>query len=166
MSSAIAEAFRQQYRAALAMHEECIRRCPDEHWNAAEDGNRFWHLSYHTLFFVAFYLSSNDAPVLWPGARPLHHVFTGGPWAPDFDPTTLKAYTRDELLEFVQWLRVRFEECFNDADTNAPSQFTWLPFSRFEVYLYNLRHFQHHSGQLSERIKNYSGEGVKWVGKA
>ena len=164
MNNDIAPTLRQQYRAALAMHEECIRRCPDEAWDRIEDGNRFWHISYHTLSYTGFYLSSNDEPVMWPGTRPLHHVFGPGPWAPDFDPSTLQPYTREELLEQHAWLLERLNQSFNDASTELPSLFPWIPFSRLELYFYNLRHLQHHTGQLSERIKQLTGEGVKWVG--
>ncbi len=165
MTEAIAEALRQQYRAALAMLSDCIERCPEEAWDRSSDTNRFWHLSCHTLFFTSFYLSSNDEPVLWPKFRPKHQVLSAGPWAPDFDRESLIPYSREEMRECLQWTLERVEQAFLDASTELPSLFPWIPFSRFELYLYNLRHLQNHTGQLSERIRQLTDEGVAWVGK-
>lgn len=35
----------------------------------------------------------------------------------------------------------------------APSGFSWRPFSRGELHLYNLRHIQHHTGALSAYLR-------------
>ena len=43
------------------------------------------------------------------------------------------------------------------ADTpeslQGESGFSWLPFSRGEVHLYNLRHIQHHTGAMSAYVR-------------
>jgi hypothetical protein len=36
--------------------------------------------------------------------------------------------------------------------------------SRAELHIYNIRHIQHHAGQLSLRLRLETGEGVDWVG--
>ena len=50
-------------------------------------------------------------------------------------------------------------------DLSGESRFPWLPFGPAERLAYNLRHLQHHAGQLSERIRQDTGEGVGWVGR-
>jgi hypothetical protein len=49
-------------------------------------------------------------------------------------------------------------------DFDAPSGFFWLPFSKLELQLYNIRHVQHHTGQLIDRLRTVAGIGVARVG--
>jgi hypothetical protein len=44
------------------------------------------------------------------------------------------------------------------------SGFSWLPFNKLELQFYNIRHLQHHTGQLIERLRTVAGIGVGWVG--
>lgn len=44
------------------------------------------------------------------------------------------------------------------------SGFPWHPMSKLEHQLVNLRHLQHHVGQLNDRLRAGVGEGVDWVG--
>jgi hypothetical protein len=46
---------------------------------------------------------------------------------------------------------------------DAASGFDWLPFNRFELHLYNMRHLQHHTGQLTERLRTICDVGVSCV---
>jgi len=44
----------------------------------------------------------------------------------------------------------------------AESGFHWLPFSKLELQLYNLRHIQQHVGELYERLDRQNIE-LDWV---
>jgi hypothetical protein len=48
-------------------------------------------------------------------------------------------------------------------DLEAQSGFDWLPFDKLELQFYNIRHTQHHTGQLSERLRKSSDTGIRWV---
>ena len=54
-----------------------------------------------------------------------------------------------------------------DAETEGslggPSGFARRAFSRLEMHLYNLRHIQHHTGQLSAFLRR-AGVDTRWVG--
>ena len=71
-------------------------------------------------------------------------------------------------VEFVQdYLRL----CRAEVEKQVPllrledsSGFSWLPFNKFELQLYNIRHLQHHTGQLIERLRSGAGIGMGWVG--
>ncbi len=49
-----------QYLAALEMLKQAVVKCPDPLWNAAEDGNKFWHVAYHALFYTHLYLQDTE----------------------------------------------------------------------------------------------------------
>jgi hypothetical protein len=45
----------------------------------------------------------------------------------------------------------------------APSGFPFLPFNKLELQFYNIRHTQHHTGQLADRLRNAINIGTPWV---
>jgi hypothetical protein len=51
----------------------------------------------------------------------------------------------------------------NLGDTSG---FFWLPFSKLELQLYNIRHIQHHTGQLIERLREQKDISVEWISYA
>ncbi len=162
----ISSSFRSQYMGALSMLKKSITTCPDEVWNDSSYGNRFWHLSYHALFFAALYLSpSMEKSVLWDKCRPLYHALSKWESAPDYDPDQNIPYTKEELLEFHDFIIARLDVAFDEVPFDGPSGFNWISFNKFQLHIYNLRHLQHHIGQLSERVKQVTGKGVSWVSK-
>jgi uncharacterized damage-inducible protein DinB len=51
----------------------------------------------------------------------------------------------------------------------APSGFEWIKFSRGELHLYNIRHLQHHAGQLSACLRRLNPSlrdrnSLPWIG--
>ncbi len=49
-----------QYLVSLEMLGDAITECPDAAWNDPAYQNKFWHISYHTLFFTHLYLQDSD----------------------------------------------------------------------------------------------------------
>ncbi|KPV49022.1 hypothetical protein SE17_34945, partial [Kouleothrix aurantiaca] len=46
---------------------------------------------------------------------------------------------------------------------DAPSGFSWLPLTKFELQIYSIRHIQQHAGELMERL-GPGATGLDWVG--
>ena len=44
--------------------------------------------------------------------------------------------------------------------------FPWYDMSVAELVLLNLRHVQHHAGQLALMLRRHAGLGVGWIGSA
>ena len=133
-----------------------MRACPDDAWDSAEV-NRFWHIAYHTLFYLHLYLFRTTAEHRpWSGHRDGAEDLGQAP-AP---------YTRESILEFLAFCRDHARRRIAALDLDAESGFPWLPFGPVERLAYNLRHLQHHTGQLSERIRQTTGNGVAWVARA
>jgi hypothetical protein len=64
-------AFISQFEAALAMLNECLHKCPAEHWDSLIAKYPFWMVAYHTLCFVDCYLApSNEAFEFRPDCTP------------------------------------------------------------------------------------------------
>lgn len=156
-----------QFRAALAMLEQCIEACPDDHWDAPIAKYPFWQVVYHTLCFVDCYLTlSNDAFIRAVEARatqPFNPQPRGMAELEEENPS--RRFTRDEMRRYTAMCRQKLDATIaseSDATIEGPSGFAWLKFSRAELHLYNMRHVQHHTGQLSASLRR-AGVETRWV---
>ena len=155
---------KSQYRASLAMLLGAIEACPDDLWTSDRYVNPFWHVAYHTLFFTHLYLQPTEADfVPWSHQRPGYHRL--GPAAAAAGPLT--PYTADEVRAYWRECQAMVDAAVDRLDLAAPeSGFSWYPISKLEHQLVSIRHIQHHSGQLSDRLRQSIGHGVAWVGGA
>jgi DinB superfamily len=150
-----------QFDAALAMHENCIGRCPQRHWNGIIGKYPFWQVAYHALCFVDLYSApSNEA---W---KP----------HPDFHPKGMaelrkeypsRAFDKKELLAYLSYCSDAVHESLRRETTRSlegPSGFSWLRMSRAEVPIYSLRHLQHHAGQLGAFLRRVK-VSTRWTAR-
>jgi uncharacterized damage-inducible protein DinB len=148
-----------QFEAALCMLNDCIRKCPPEHWEGKIANDTFRQVAYHTLFYVDLYLSPGEAAFT---LRDLHH--RGGDERSSTAVST--GLSRDETLAYVTLCRQKAVETLaaeTAASLQRDSGFSWLrPSTRGEVYLYNIRHVQHHVGQLSAYLRKIVEDGERW----
>jgi len=154
-----------QYHATLDMLEEAIRTCPDDLWADPGFTNAFWHVAYHAVFYTHLYSSDSLESFLpWSKARP-EYEFLGDtlPWPPHDKPKIGEPYTKDEVLEYLAFCRQKISANLPALDLEARSGFDWLPFDKLELQFYNIRHTQHHTGQLSERLRYRADTGIHWI---
>ena len=148
---------KSQYHASLQMLQQAVAGCPAELWQRPQDKNPYWQVAFHGLFYTHFYL------------HPTMEDFT--PWPKHRDEVTslgegqtATPYTQAELLEYIDYFRERIDEMVDQLDLSGPSGFHWLPFNKFELQFYNIRHLMQHTGELAERLWAEAGIEVKWVG--
>jgi hypothetical protein len=84
---------------------------------------------------------------------------SAGQLGPKIEPP----YTRAEVLEYHQLCRAEVEARVPALDLEAPSGFHWLPFNKLELQFYNIRHIQHHTGPLADRLRTVTNVGLAWV---
>jgi hypothetical protein len=147
-----------QFEASLCMLNECIQKCPQEHWGGKIANDTFRQIAYHTLFFVDLYLSPGEVAF---HLRDCHH--RGGDERTSTDPSI--GLSKDETLAYMALCRQKAVETITSEtqeSLQSESGFSWLPFSRGELHLYNLRHVQHHTGQLSAYLRRIVVDGERW----
>jgi len=153
-----------QYGAALEMLKQAIIKCPPASW--ADDPHsrkQFWLVAYHALFYTHLYLSDNlDTFKPWEKYRKGIHRL--GP-APE-KAETGEPYSREEMLEFLEFCRKSVIERVPTLNLDVESGFEWLPFNKLELQLYTIRHLQHHAAELIEWLGANEGIDVDWVGIA
>ena len=157
----------RQYRASLAMLGQAISMCPESLWLDATYPNRYWHVAYHAVFYTHLYLHTSEADFRpWKEHRTDYQFLGPRPWAPYEKVKIETPFTREEVAEYGQICRAEVDARVRALDLDAPSGFHWLPFNKLELQFYNIRHLQHHTGQLADRLRKELNTGIDWVGSA
>lgn len=153
-----------QYRAGLRMLRAAIQAVPPALWDDAAYEHRTWRLAYHTLYVTRMYLfPSMEAVTPWQGAIEGAHSM-GGDWEETAGPPAVEGvHTPAEIIEFLDSVYRSLPEAVAALPLEADSGFEWYPFTRLELYLMSIRHVQHHTGQLIERLRTHGVGGIAWV---
>ena len=158
------ETLTSQYGAAMDMMENAIRACPAEHWDDASVpvAQRFWYLAFHTLWWHDHYLAGGQAAHVPPAP------FTND----EMDPAGVypaSAYSPETLLAFLQRGRERYRARLaklTEAEAAGPCGYERKEtMGALELFLYNLRHLQHHTAQLNLLLRQRTDSAPRWVGR-
>jgi len=160
---------KSQYHAALAMLRETIERCPDDVWLSEQHKNSFWQVAYHALFFTHVYLQPNEAAFrYWEHSQ--KDVQNADAFAIESDPNSNlpllpKPYTKAEVLAYWNFCDQMVDRAVDALDLLSPeSGFRWYKESKLEHQFINLRHIEHHTAQLADRLRSSNGIAIRWVG--
>ncbi len=160
--------------AAISMLYQCVQKCPNELWTAHP---RYFYLVYHTTIFLDYYLTvpvRDFAPSLPyslgdPDDLPENAVD---------DVLPVRQYSQSEVTGYLDTIRNKAEALLTGA---TPKQWSerWIAqeeldlhlgcpslvadYTLLEICLYNLRHVQHHVGQLNLILRQESKERVDWI---
>jgi hypothetical protein len=163
------DALKSQYHAGLAMLRDAIVQCPPPHWDATPHTNQFWQIAYHTLFFTHLYAQPDHASFRpWSGHQTDNQNPDGiaHPPRPDSPlPPLPRPYSKAQVLEYWTICDQAIDGWIDALDLTAvESGFPWYSMSKLEHQLVSLRHLQHHTAQLADRLRAGSNVGVRWVG--
>jgi hypothetical protein len=157
-----------QYEAALSMLNDCVSKCPDEHWNGKVGSYPFWHAAYHTLYYTDLYLS-RDEESFTPASfhRENYQIFGKLPWPPHETVVADIPYDRQTLLDYIRHCGQKASQSVNsetEESLQGPCGFWWYKIPRAEFHVNNVRHVQHHAAQLSLYLRKSAGIEIGWVG--
>lgn len=154
-----------QYTASLGMLRQVVYKIPDEQWNTAEYNNPNWQIAYHALWATKYYLGENSDDYV-----PFDKAIDGAEslggsqeWEnPDAGVRVEGFHTKEELLSFIDQLGSDLQQKMEAIPLEDNSGFEWYPYSRLELHINNIRHIQHHTAQLTERLKAKGIAGFPW----
>jgi hypothetical protein len=156
-----------QLNAALCMLDLCVQRCPDALWNGRVGNLAFCQVAFHALFFTDFYLGTPDEDAF--RSQPFHRA--NGQIFRDYeeleDRVQVLLYDKPAIKAYLAHCRGKALEVIaaeTEITLSAPCGFARKAFSRAELYVLNVRHIQHHTAQLSLRLRLDAKEGIPWVG--
>ena len=154
-----------QYLASLAMLKAAIEQCPAALWADPAYKNRFWHIAYHALFYAHLYLQPAEEDfVPWTKHHDQYQFMGPLPWPPHDEPAIGEPYSQKEVLDYLEFCRQHVPAAVVALDLAAESGFYWIPFNKLELQFYNIRHLQHHTGELCERLGTTASLDIDWVG--
>ncbi len=157
----IKDIIKSQYLASLEMLKQAIEGCPESLWGDPEYKNPFWHTAYHVLFYTHLYLQiSEEEFVPWEKHKDEYRSLDSSGEESEFG----EPYSKEEILEYHRLCCGQVEEQVTSLDLEAESGFYWLPFDKLQLQFYNIRHIQHHTGELYERLGTLGDFELKWVG--
>jgi hypothetical protein len=117
------------------------------------------------LFYTDFYLGPDeDSFRRQPFHRENEHIFRDYEELEDRPQKLL--YDRPAIKTYLEYCRMKAGDVVSreTADSLAAScGFPRRNMSRAELYVYNIRHIQHHAAQLSLRLRLVFGENISWV---
>ena len=155
-----------QFEAALCTLNTCIDRCPESAWDAPVANRAFCQVAFHTLFFADFYLGPDENSLQ---QQPFHRdnasFFRDYEELQDRKPELL--YDRPAITRYVAHCRSKASEVIaaeTEQTLTARCGFSRRHCSRAELYVYNIRHIQHHAAQLSLRLRLNGGVDIPWIG--
>ena len=154
-----------QYRAGLGMLRQVIEKAPEGEWNTDTYQNPTWQIAYHILWGVKFYLGPNpESYVPWENAIAGAESLGGSQdWENPEQGVVIEGYhTPEELLSFIDDLESTLPQAIEALPLGEDSGFEWYPYSRLELHINNIRHIQHHTAQLIERLKTRGLSGFNW----
>ena len=147
-----------QFGAAIAMLENAINACPDHLWNTE---TQFWYRSYHTLFYLDYYSSTNPSSFAPPAPFTLSEFDSGGK-LPE------RVYSKAELIDYLQFGKQKCYELIHGLTTElAELRFINVAkdYSMLEIIIYNMRHVQHHAAQLNLLLSQGGFKSPSWVSR-
>ena len=153
----------QQFGAAIDMLENALVACPSTLWKEhlwherpdrplpawfPQEFAQFWHVAYHTLFWLDLYLSGSREEEFTP---PAPFIWTEGD--PAVSPE--QPYTKEELHAYLVATRQKCHAtlvALTDERAHQIVEYPWTEeksVSFLELLMYNMRHVQEHAAQLS-----------------
>ena len=149
----------RQFGAALEMLGNAVRACPADLWGDRGRRPEFWYVVYHTLFYLDLNLSGSAEGFAPPEPFTLEELDPAGVM-PE------RAYTKEELLDYLRHCRAKCRatvEALTDEVARERRTFEWVELNAAELLLYNLRHVQHHAGQLHLLLRQTTDDAPRWV---
>ncbi|MBC8465571.1 DinB family protein [bacterium] len=159
-------ALKSQYRAEFAMLRQTIESCSERLWLSEDYENQFWHIAYHALFYTHLYAQIDEKSFSTWVKHLNNYQYMGALPYPPHDLVKIGLpYSKDDILQYLDICMDNIGNWVDKLDLNAPEcGFWWYKMNKLEHQFNNLRHIQHHVGQLADRVREVEDVGTEWVG--
>ncbi len=167
MTNKIQESLWRQFGASIDMLINVIANCPESYFST---NKRFYYLAYHSVIFLDYYLSippKDFLPILAftikdKDQRPPESI---GDMVPD------KIYSKQELIDYLKHSRLKCKNLIESLTDNEKLNIRFtegnqegdMDYPILEILLYNMRHTQHHTGQLNLLMRQDLDKHLEWA---
>jgi len=164
----------RNFGAAIQMLNNFVVMCPDELWR---NDKKFFYMTYHTVIFLDYYLTI-----------PVRDFKPGLPYS-IVDSDKLPEGAVDDVIPDHFYTKRDFISYLSGIEQKCKSLIVYSPIEKFEqiwidkeeidlhglcpdiltnytvleIIFYNLRHVQHHLGQLNFMLRQKANKAVDWI---
>jgi hypothetical protein len=138
-----------QHLSALTMLKRAIVKCPQAVWNEPKDSDGVWFKSYHALCYAHLCLQPARGD----------HIHWRGHAKPVSSPPLAKGEVLP-YLAFVEQEVLRRVPSSTSRQARASARF--VPY-KLELQFVNIRHIQHHAGELYKRLGSRRSIKLDWA---
>lgn len=134
--------------------------CPEEVWDDRTSGPPFWQVTYHSMYYVDWYLASSKEE-----RETFKPKYEKKPFE-NLDKLPKDTINRDQLLVYLIDIKIKAKrrlESLTIEEVNQPSFFEWHGSSVLSSLFYNLRHLMLHIGALNTRLLRKDIKLDNWV---
>ena len=166
-ASTINESLVSQFNASLITLENCIDSCPPEEWNQSHGDYPFSQVVFHTLFYCDFYLSKNEE-IFKTQEFHRNHKDTFADYEELEYRLPVRLYDKAFIKEYLEYCKEKIKvevKNFRIEDLLNVREESIRKMSKLELYIYVIRHIQHHAAQLGLRIQFVIKKEMKWVSR-
>lgn len=156
----IGEVLAKQYESVWSMLEKTIANTPDDRWHQGV-GEWFFSLTvYHVIETAEFYTLNDPKEMTW-GAR------AGFQWndVKKIETDVLPKITIDLITSYLKDVKANLEKrlhSFTEEEYHKGDGFENHLKTRFEKFIYLLRHCGHHIGELNRALREWNCTYSHW----
>ncbi|MBV7529417.1 DinB family protein [Chitinophaga sp. sic0106] len=151
-----------QFGASIDMLTNAISSYPENLWY---EQKKFFYISYHVAVFLDYYITIPAATL----SSPLPFTLSDDIPADGIDDIVPdKIYSKEEILAYIASSRKKSQELIlNMTEVDFATLWTEIESDKvmpvFELFLYNMRHVQHHTAQLNMILRKETGSAPGWI---
>jgi hypothetical protein len=141
----------KQYQKRFAIIKEAIEKYDEHIWDDCVGyKSPTWMIVYHALFYTNIYCSSSEKEIEhWEYEREgyndykvVHDLISKG---------DVISYSKKEMLEYSAFIESRIDKYLSKIEPEKKCWPFWYDETQLEFHINNLRHLQHHIGEIIER---------------
>ena len=161
----IRDSLSHQLKAALNTLGHVIESCPDTEWQKEHGDAPFSQAVFHTLFYADVYLGRDSMPFK---DQPFHklHSDAFADYEEFEDRKPIRLYEKAFCQDYFKFCIDKVDAMLESETLESFAGESGIDFrhcNRMELYIYGVRHIQHHAAQLGLRIQQINGKEMKWV---
>jgi hypothetical protein len=155
----VVEILHRNLAPTLQMLSNVIRTCPDEMWNASDEGVPLWQQAYHTLFWLNAWARDWGYKLEYPSfhSDEARDLIVGA--SPVITKAQMEAYMAKVFSDCEALLETVTLELLTQETEAFGKQYTIA-----DRILGQVRHVQHHVGTMHAILKRKTGHTPHWVG--
>jgi hypothetical protein len=149
----IIDVLQKQYTKCFSILKNIINTYDEAIWiNGNDYKTPAWRIVYHAIFYANIYCSPSEKSIVqWSKSRNDYYDLKKAHELIKNNEITLIPFTRGEMLEYAQFVENNIPIYLSRMEPEEKCWPFWYNESQLEFQLNNLRHIQHHIGEIIER---------------